>query len=86
MEAKAKAKKQEVRQIILDTANSSDLLQKLELVDTLHRIGVDYHYEKEIDELMRDIEDDKSEIFDLHIVALRFYLLRKHGFRVSSGT
>ncbi|CAM0879102.1 unnamed protein product [Alopecurus aequalis] len=84
MEGRAKAKKHEVRQIILDTASSSDLLQKLDLVDTLQRIGVDYHYKKEIDELVRDIHDDKTELFDLRTAALRFYLLRKHGYRVSS--
>lgn len=85
MKGRAEAKKQQVRQIILDTANSSHLPRKLELVDTLQRIGLDYHYGKEIDELLRDVHDDKDEHCDLHTTALRFYLLRKHGYHVSPG-
>ncbi|XBI87020.1 hypothetical protein VPH35_025172 [Triticum aestivum] len=81
---RAKDNKQEVLKIILNTMSSTDLPQKLELVDTLQRIGVDYHYRQEIDELLRDIYGDKHEIHDLYTAALRFYLLRKHGYPVSS--
>ena len=86
MEATAEAKTEEVRQIIIDTAKSSDLRQKLELVDTLQRIGVDYHYGKEIDKLLSDIYDGNIELLDLRTASLQFYLLRKHGYGVSSGT
>ncbi|KAL6643118.1 hypothetical protein ACP70R_021299 [Stipagrostis hirtigluma subsp. patula] len=85
MKEKAQVKEEEVRQIIIDTGASSELVLKLELVDTLQRIGVDYHYMKEIDELLRSIYDTKGEGCDeLYITSLWFYLLRKHGYSVSS--
>ncbi|KAF7012876.1 unnamed protein product [Triticum aestivum] len=85
MEGTAEAKKEEVRKIIIDTAKCSDLTQKLELVYTLQRIGVDYHYGNEIDELLCDIYDGHIiEPLDLRTASLQFYLLRKHGYCVSS--
>ncbi|OEL15827.1 (E)-beta-farnesene synthase [Dichanthelium oligosanthes] len=90
MKESARIKQEEVRQIILDTcsASSSQLARKLELVDTLQRIGVGYHYRKEIDELLRDVHDTQrpEEACDdeLYVSSLRFYLLRKHGYTVSS--
>jgi hypothetical protein len=86
MKERAKIKEQEVRQIIQETIASSNLVHKMELVDTLQHIGVDYHYKKEIDEILCSVYYDKdggSE--DLYITSLRFYLLRKHGYRISSG-
>ena len=82
--------REEVRQIVRETfASSSDMALKLELVDTLQRIGVDYHYRKEIDELLRDVHLDAQHEEgcddDLYVVSLWFYLLRKHGYNVSSG-
>ena len=91
MKERARSKQEEVRQILLDTiAASSELVHKLELVDTLQRIGVDYHYRKEIDELLRDVVHDPQheegcDDDELYVVSLRFYLLRKHGYNVSSG-
>ncbi|CAD6246602.1 unnamed protein product [Miscanthus lutarioriparius] len=85
MKERAQRKKEEVRQIILETVASSNLVRKLELVDTLQRIGVDYHYKEEIDDLLRSVYDDKDGGSDnLYITSLRFYLLRKHGYGVSS--
>ncbi|WVZ81717.1 hypothetical protein U9M48_029061 [Paspalum notatum var. saurae] len=85
MKERAHIKEQEVRQIILETVASSNSVQKLELVDTLQRIGVDYHYKKEIDELLCSVYDDKDGgSNNLYFTALRFYLLRKHGYIVSS--
>ena len=86
MKEKAQAKKEEVRRIVLDAAASDDLARKLDLVDALQRLGVDYHYKKEIDELLRAVYDDKDGgSDDLYVTSLRFYLLRKHGYAVSSG-
>jgi hypothetical protein len=89
MEDMARAKKEDVRKIILNVANavSADLAPKLELIDTLQRIGVAHHYREEIAELLRDVHDNKDarECDDLRISALRFYLLRKQGYNVSPG-
>uniref|UniRef100_A0ACD5ZR11 Uncharacterized protein n=1 Tax=Avena sativa TaxID=4498 RepID=A0ACD5ZR11_AVESA len=82
MENKAQVMKEELRTRIADSG-SADLSLKLELVDALQRLGLDYHYKKEIDDLLCGIKDDGDEPYDLHTTALRFYLLRKQGYSVS---
>ncbi|GJN12484.1 hypothetical protein PR202_ga30764 [Eleusine coracana subsp. coracana] len=85
MKERALATKEKVRQTILDSTASCDLIHKLELVDTLQRIGLDYHYKTEIHELLRHVyEDSDGGSDDLYVTSLRFYLLRKHGYTVSS--
>ncbi|CAO2164463.1 unnamed protein product [Urochloa humidicola] len=86
MKEKAREKEEEVRGILLAaTATPDNLVRKLDLVDALQRLGVDYHYKKEIDELLRAVYDDKEDgSDDLYTTSLRFYLLRKHGYNVSS--
>ncbi|CAO2186886.1 unnamed protein product [Urochloa humidicola] len=84
LKQRVQIKKEEVRQIILATAASFDLARKMELVDTLQRIGVDYHYKKEIDELLCSVYNDKDTGSEnLYITSLQFYLLRKQGYAVS---
>ncbi|PAN33468.2 hypothetical protein PAHAL_6G029600 [Panicum hallii] len=71
MQEKARAMKEEVRRTLLAAADASGddgLVRKLELVDALQWLGVDYHYKEEIDALLRAV----------------FYLLRKHGCAVTS--
>nr|CAB3492564.1 unnamed protein product [Digitaria exilis] len=60
------------------------------LVDTLEHLGMGLRFREEIDLLLgrvyradEDLEFSTSN--DLHIVALRFRLLRQHGFFVSAG-
>ncbi|WVZ86203.1 hypothetical protein U9M48_033025 [Paspalum notatum var. saurae] len=86
MKEKAQAKKEEVRRIIVAAAAAPALAAKLELVDVLQRIGVDYHFGKEIDDLLRAVYDGdaKDDDDDLYLTSLRFYLLRKHGCNASS--
>ncbi|TVU42234.1 hypothetical protein EJB05_08627, partial [Eragrostis curvula] len=85
MKEKALVMKEEVRRILLDTAASDDVAKKLELVDSLQRLGVGYHYRNEIDEVLRAVYDDNhTGSDDLYVTSLRFYLLRKHGYAISS--
>ncbi|KAJ1267779.1 hypothetical protein BS78_07G084300 [Paspalum vaginatum] len=85
MEDKAGATKEEVRRIVVAAAASGDLRRKLDLVDTLQRLGMDYHFKEEIDGLLSALYDDKDGgSDDLYLTSLRFYLLRKHGYAVSS--
>lgn len=62
--------------------NANDRLQKMELIDVLQRLGVAYHFEKEIDEILSQIYNDHIESEDLHIVALHFRLLRQYGYNI----
>ena len=65
----------------------NDHLHELNLIDAIQRLGVAYHFEKEIaDALIRihntysDKEDDSD---DLHTISLRFRLLRQEGYNAS---
>jgi hypothetical protein len=62
------------------TMSTADMLR---LVGTLERLGIDKHFHEEIAEALSRIhtsseEQDSSN--DLHVVALKFCLLRQHGF------
>ncbi|KAF0924515.1 hypothetical protein E2562_010162 [Oryza meyeriana var. granulata] len=87
MKSKVHIMEEQVRRMILERSSGSSLHVKLELVDTLERLCIDYHYVKEIDDVLRwiheEVEDDADNHYDLHTTALRFYLLRKHGYHVS---
>uniref|UniRef100_A0A0E0AQN2 Terpene synthase metal-binding domain-containing protein n=1 Tax=Oryza glumipatula TaxID=40148 RepID=A0A0E0AQN2_9ORYZ len=88
MKRKAHVSEEQVRRMILECSSGPNLHVKLELVDTLERLCIDYHYEKEIENVLRRVheeEDDTDNHYDLHTTALRFYLLRKHGYHASPG-
>ncbi|KAK4493316.1 hypothetical protein RD792_017801 [Penstemon davidsonii] len=67
-------------------ATPNDAHHKLDLVDTIQRLGVGYHFEKEIDDYLKYTCNNggKQGNDDLHIVALRFRLLRQQGYNVLS--
>ncbi|XP_073117608.1 alpha-humulene synthase [Elaeis guineensis] len=65
--------------------NANDHLQEMELIDALQRLGVAYHFEKEIDKILRQICNAQMEGDDLHTVALRFRLLRQHGYNIPAN-
>nr|ATY48639.1 linalool synthase [Phyla dulcis] len=67
-------------------------IQQLELIDDLQRMGISYHFKDKIKEILNSIYDDNhhrqdcknSEIeADLYSTALKFRLLRQHGFTSS---
>ena len=69
--------------------NKEDLnsLHKLELVDTIQRLGVSYHFEDEIKRILEAIYNNDEELNsqDLHATSLKFRLLRQHNFNVPQG-
>ncbi|XP_052876765.1 (+)-delta-cadinene synthase isozyme A-like [Gossypium arboreum] len=81
--------KQEVRRMLV--ANTDKSSQKLPIIDAVQRLGVAYHFEKEIEEALEiiyhhhcnhiDIDGD-----DLYTTTVRFRLLREHGFDVHCET
>ncbi|XWS27914.1 hypothetical protein CRYUN_Cryun25bG0021100 [Craigia yunnanensis] len=74
--------KQEVRRMLAKTMDKPS--QKLHLIDAVQRLGVAYHFEKEMEEAFENIYDDCNDIEsdDLYTTAVRFRLLREHGFNV----
>ncbi|XP_028761758.1 (-)-germacrene D synthase-like [Neltuma alba] len=87
MEEHIKTLKEEVRKmLILPTEN---LVAKMHSIDAIQRLGVNYHFELEIDDILQWIHDsyvENGQITleeDLHTLALLFRLLRQHGHRIS---
>nr|QEV81848.1 terpene synthase 9 [Prunella vulgaris] len=74
--------RERVRSMVVQTPDDSTL--KIELIDAIQRLGIGYHFEKEIEESMRKIHNtfDKDKDDDVRVLALRFRLLRQQGYRV----
>ncbi|XP_009757762.1 sesquiterpene synthase 15b-like isoform X2 [Nicotiana tabacum] len=80
--------KEEVRKMLVMAPSKS--LQNLDLINAIQCLGVAYHFEHEIEESLAfiyscyDQLNGEADETDLHTVALRFRLLRQHGYYVSS--
>ncbi|KAK9997341.1 hypothetical protein SO802_022027 [Lithocarpus litseifolius] len=75
--------KDEVRNELFATGHLS---QQLGLIDALQRLGIAYHFEREIQEALEHLYttfNDKIDVNDLYKVSLSFRLLRQEGFKVS---
>ncbi|KAL6330552.1 hypothetical protein AAG906_040483 [Vitis piasezkii] len=73
--------KEEAKRVIKDARDTSS---RLELIDSMQRLGVAYHLEEEIKEAIDLVHLDDTTTDDLSTTALRFRLLRQHGYPVSS--
>ncbi|TYI32468.1 hypothetical protein ES332_A04G064900v1 [Gossypium tomentosum] len=76
--------KEEVRMML---GNMVDPLEKLELIDTLQRLGLSYHFDTEINKTLKNISIDRISTVswkkdNLYATALEFRLLRQHGYKV----
>ncbi|XP_020597358.1 beta-eudesmol synthase-like isoform X1 [Phalaenopsis equestris] len=72
--------KTEVRKMLVD---ATDTLQSLELIDRIQRLGVAYHFEKEINEQLLRIHNTYFDSNDLYAVALHFRILRQQRYYIS---
>lgn len=80
--------KEEVKKMFLSSGNN--IVAKLNFIDSLQRLGISYHFEREIDEALEQIyktfTNDKITLESgLHFFALVFRLLRQKGHHISSG-
>nr|WHU05660.1 terpene synthase TPS13 [Freesia corymbosa] len=71
-------------------SNSEELLDQIELIDTLQQLGVAYHFQEEIKNrlsiIFRSLKKISPTIHnDIYATALLFRLLREHGFHVSTN-
>lgn len=78
--------KDQVRDMINDKAMPP--LDKLELIDAVQRLGMEYHFEASIKDALQLVHvqvSDGGSVFDnLHSTALLFRLLRQHGLHVQT--
>ncbi|KAF3456075.1 hypothetical protein FNV43_RR00718 [Rhamnella rubrinervis] len=69
--------------------------KKLELIDSIQRFGLSYHFESEIDEMLKQLQElinldeyfidgSHNHIVNLHTISLWFRLLRQGGYNISS--
>ncbi|CAL5048878.1 unnamed protein product [Urochloa decumbens] len=87
MRGRADKLKEEVRQMLEAAGKAMSMADAVNLVDTLEHLGIDNHFRAEIDTALRRIRGGELEFgssSDLHIVSLRFCLLRQHGFCAST--
>nr|XP_027122318.1 probable terpene synthase 2 [Coffea arabica] len=78
--------KEDVRTEIRATA--SNPAQQLQLIDAIQRLGVEYHFQEEINHALRKMHEKHQNwenIDHIYTAALYFRILRQEGFRVSSG-
>lgn len=84
--------KEQARAMLLEEA---DPVAQLHLIDALQRLGVSYHFEDQIQSLLRvmhrnlaftNYEAWSGHKINLDATALQFRLLRQHGYWVPQGT
>ncbi|XP_022717845.1 probable terpene synthase 9 [Durio zibethinus] len=66
---------------LLTSLNQTE--EKLDLINTIQRLGVAKHFAKEINEVLDHVNPNIP--CDLYTVALQFRLLRENGFFITSG-
>jgi hypothetical protein len=66
-------------------------MEKVHLIDSICRLGLSYHFEHEIEEILQHFHNNYVENGELTIednicsLAVLFRLLRQHGFHVLPG-
>ncbi|XP_065048743.1 alpha-humulene synthase-like isoform X2 [Musa acuminata AAA Group] len=80
MQERAAELMEQVRSMFKDT---TDILQTMDLVDSIQLLGLSYHFEKEISEALNRVHDADFNDHALYDTALRFRLLRQQGYHVT---
>lgn len=75
------------RQIKNTTTKDNNLLKKLRYIDDVQRLGIAYHLENQIQQLLEKLYNngDFNDDNDLYFTSLKFRLLRQQGYHVPSG-
>ncbi|CAL5440097.1 unnamed protein product [Camellia sinensis] len=75
--------KEQVRSMVV--AGGCKAAEQMNLISVLERLGVSYHFEKEIEERLGQLfaKFEDNEDFDLFTIALHFRIFRQHGYKMS---
>ncbi|KAL6143845.1 hypothetical protein ACLB2K_054540 [Fragaria x ananassa] len=78
--------KQNVSRALVVSSTKGDACSILKLIDSMQRLGVAYHFEKEIQAAIGALVSswNASTTTDLQTVALQFRILRQHGISIST--
>nr|CAB3445932.1 unnamed protein product [Digitaria exilis] len=82
MAQRADQLKEEVARLIA-ASDTCSLYQRIHLIDILEHLCLDHLFEEEINDVLTQLQNADMSDCDLQTVAIWFYLLRKHGYRVS---
>jgi hypothetical protein len=74
--------KEDIRKLLSTRKNTTE---RMFLLDTLQHLGIDCHFEEQINVVLRQILESEISNSNLHEVSLRFRLLREQGHWVSPG-
>ena len=69
-------------------AETADPLAKLELLDTVQRLGLNHRFQNDVKQAVDVIYNNINDAWlsdDLYTTALQFRMLREHGYTVSQG-
>nr|AFQ20808.1 S-(+)-linalool synthase [Cinnamomum osmophloeum] len=77
---KQREKVNQVREIVQNLKNPAE---QMVMIDNLQRLGIDYHFREEIESILCSLSENDDAISSIHDVALRFRLLREHGYYAS---
>ncbi|KAL4312509.1 hypothetical protein GQ457_01G047540 [Hibiscus cannabinus] len=79
-----------VGQVRMMLEKEMEPLEKIELIDTLQRLGLSYHFHYEINKILEGIRSDEGEFSwkkgNLYATALEFRLLRQQGYKITQET
>ena len=68
---------------------ASQYIKLIQLIDEVQRLGLAYHFEKEIEESLQHIYVTYGDKWinnnNIESISLWFRLLRQHGFNISPG-
>nr|UXP86184.1 putative sesquiterpene synthase 3 [Meistera aculeata] len=78
---RAEELKEQIKNLFRET---TDILQIMNFVDAIQLLGLDYHFEKEIDAALNLISKHDAKNYQLYEISLQFRLLRQHGVYVSA--
>ncbi|KAH9755851.1 alpha-humulene/(-)-(E)-beta-caryophyllene synthase [Citrus sinensis] len=88
--AKHQELKEEIRRMLKAYINKPTQ-NNLDLIDAIQRLGVSYHFESEIDEILGKLHEahqdcglGDNENDELYYISLQFRLLRQHGCKISA--
>jgi len=78
-------------QTMFQSSIDQNIIQKLNLIDSVQRFGVSYHFQQEINQALEQIHNSFtknntiSDDGNHHSLALLFRLLRQQGYQISSS-
>lgn len=91
MKEQAEQLKKEVKKMLIDVIVGNPF-EKLKLIDSIQCLGVSYHFENDIDQVLEGVYVAYSSLLskdngdgDLNMIALLFRLLRQQGYRIPCG-